>query len=140
MFKEVAKRKKISDWRDVLFLLPWEFESFVLKGVPNSEELKERRRFSCLEVTEECVRMMVGNEARRYFNNLQCEERRKRGREVQGQCAYAGRAKGVVKIIHEPSDMKKMKPGCVLVSQATSPNLLPAMKQAAAIVTNTGVL
>jgi len=52
--------------------------------------------------------------------------------------AYSGQAKGRVKIINTAGEMKKMKKGDILVSQATSPELLPAMKMAAAILTNEG--
>ncbi len=54
--------------------------------------------------------------------------------------AYPGHVKGVVKIIETVEDMKKMNLGDILVSQMTSPNIVPAMKKAGAIVTNTGGL
>jgi pyruvate,water dikinase len=47
-------------------------------------------------------------------------------------------AKGSVRIINEVADMHKMKKGDVLVSVATSPNILPAMVKASAFVTDTG--
>ncbi|HLC48700.1 MAG TPA: PEP-utilizing enzyme, partial [Candidatus Norongarragalinales archaeon] len=37
-----------------------------------------------------------------------------------------------------PSDLPKMGEGDILVAQATNPDVVPAMKKAAAIVTNTG--
>ena len=59
---------------------------------------------------------------------------------MKGQCAYVGKVCGKVKIIQIPADMEKMNHGDVLISQATSPDLLLAMKKASAIVTNTGGL
>ena len=52
-----------------------------------------------------------------------------------GQTACLGKAKGYVRIINEPADMKKMKSGDILVSIATNPDIVPAMKLAAAIIT-----
>lgn len=43
-----------------------------------------------------------------------------------------------MKIVNVIADMKKMKPGDILVSVATIPDIMPAMKKAAAIVTEQG--
>ncbi|MBU1203201.1 hypothetical protein KKH39_04145 [Patescibacteria group bacterium] len=58
--------------------------------------------------------------------------------EIKGMPAKAGRVKGRVKIVDKMEDMKKMNKGDVLVSQATTPDLMPAIKKATAIVTNEG--
>lgn len=58
--------------------------------------------------------------------------------EINGMPARAGLAKGSVKIVDKVDDMKKMEEGDILVSQATSPDLMPAIKKASAIVTNEG--
>ena len=42
--------------------------------------------------------------------------------------------------MEQASDIPKMKQGDILVSPATNPNLVPAMKKAAAIVTDFGGL
>ncbi|MFA6095987.1 MAG: PEP-utilizing enzyme [Candidatus Paceibacterota bacterium] len=60
--------------------------------------------------------------------------------EIHGQVAYRGRVSGKVKVINLPSDMEKMEEGDILVSLATSPSLVPAMKKAMAIVTDEGGL
>ncbi|MCH7492711.1 phosphoenolpyruvate synthase, partial [Patescibacteria group bacterium] len=49
-----------------------------------------------------------------------------------------GKASGTVKLIIRPTDMLKMKKGDILVSIATDPDIVPAMKKAAAIVTEQG--
>ncbi len=55
-----------------------------------------------------------------------------------GDCAAPGRIRGRVKIINEVKDMAKMESGDILVSVATNPELVPAIKKAAAIVTDIG--
>lgn len=45
---------------------------------------------------------------------------------------------GTVKIVNSTADMSKMKEGDILVSVATTPDILAAMKKAAAIVTDHG--
>ena len=58
--------------------------------------------------------------------------------ELKGNCARPGYAKGTVKIINNPADMEKMNVGDVLVSHMTDPEIVIAMKKAAAIVTDMG--
>ncbi|MBI2590477.1 MAG: phosphoenolpyruvate synthase [Candidatus Blackburnbacteria bacterium] len=55
-----------------------------------------------------------------------------------GQGASPGIATGKVKILHSPKEIGKVKKGDVLVARMTSPDYVPAMKQAGAIVTDEG--
>ncbi|MEM2948955.1 MAG: phosphoenolpyruvate synthase [Candidatus Bilamarchaeaceae archaeon] len=57
---------------------------------------------------------------------------------VQGVGASPGIGMGPVKIIKSPAELKKMEKGDVLVTEMTTPDFVPAMKKAAAIVTDTG--
>jgi pyruvate,water dikinase len=47
---------------------------------------------------------------------------------------------GNVKIVNSVEDMSKMNEGDILVSRSTNPDLVPAMKKAAAIITELGGL
>lgn len=58
--------------------------------------------------------------------------------ELKGQIAQPGKAKGRVKLVFGSQHNNKVKRGDILVSVATSPQLLPAMKLAAAFVTDVG--
>src|SRR3989338_7461113 len=129
-FREVARRKKLIDWRDLLYLLPWEIEDCILRNNPHPRSLKERRKFSCLIADRNKQRMLVGREARVFYEKLGVEKGRSEQKETKGQCAYAGTARGYVRIVQVPADMAKMQKGDILISQATSPDLLPAMKKA----------
>ncbi|MBI5226178.1 hypothetical protein HY994_02975 [Candidatus Micrarchaeota archaeon] len=60
--------------------------------------------------------------------------------QLRGQCACPGVASGTVRIIDKAQDMDKMRRGDILVSIATTPEIVPVMKKAAAIVTNIGGL
>lgn len=57
---------------------------------------------------------------------------------VRGLPASPGLASGVVHVIDNPDDIDQFKQGEVLVTLMTSPDWVPAMKKAAAIVTNNG--
>lgn len=57
---------------------------------------------------------------------------------LKGAPASVGFATGPVKIIHKPSEIDKVVEGDVLVTEMTTPDFVPAMRRAAAIVTDTG--
>jgi phosphohistidine swiveling domain-containing protein len=57
---------------------------------------------------------------------------------VKGQVAQPGKVTGKVKLVFGPQHNNKVAEGEILISRATSPQLLPAMKRAAAFVTDMG--
>ena len=57
---------------------------------------------------------------------------------VEGRAIGQRIGAGPVKIIHDVSEMDKVQPGDVLVSDMTDPDWEPVMKRASAIVTNRG--
>lgn len=59
---------------------------------------------------------------------------------VKGAAASPGIGTGKVKILKSPKQINKVKQGDVLVAPMTSPDYVPAMKRAAAIVTDQGGL
>jgi pyruvate,water dikinase len=57
---------------------------------------------------------------------------------LSGVAASPGLASGPVKIIHEASQIDQVHDGDILVAEMTTPDFVPAMKRAVAIVTNRG--
>ncbi len=57
---------------------------------------------------------------------------------LSGAAASPGMASGPVKIVHDASQIDKVLNGNVLVAEMTTPDFVPAMKRAVAIVTNRG--
>lgn len=57
---------------------------------------------------------------------------------VSGIPASPGIGKGTVVIVHDVADLKKVQKGNVLVSRMTTPDSVPAMERASAIVTDAG--
>jgi phosphoenolpyruvate synthase/pyruvate phosphate dikinase len=62
------------------------------------------------------------------------------GNEIKGQSASDGKVEGLVKIVSSTKDLAKVKKGDILVAAMTMPKYLPAMKKAAAFVTDEGGL
>jgi pyruvate,water dikinase len=57
---------------------------------------------------------------------------------LTGAPASPGMASGPVKIVREPSEIDKVETGDILVAEMTTPDFVPAMKRAVAIVTDRG--
>jgi phosphohistidine swiveling domain-containing protein len=140
LFKELAKRRKVKDWQTLSFLFPWEAEGYIKSSRPIIEELERRRKFSVFIVSKDGLSILVDKSAKTFAKKLGSLEDYAVIKELKGQVAYTGNVKGKVKIVQTRADMAKMNRGDILMSQATSPDLLPAMKKAGAIVTNTGGL
>lgn len=60
------------------------------------------------------------------------------GEVLKGSVAYPGLVRGVVRVLHGPSEQGRFKRGEILVTSMTTPDLLPAMEKAAAFVTDEG--
>lgn len=58
--------------------------------------------------------------------------------EIKGQPACRGLARGYVKICQFSTEINKLKRGDILVTAMTTPDFVPAMRRAAAIVTDEG--
>ncbi len=57
---------------------------------------------------------------------------------VSGETASPGRVVGVVRILKSAKEIDQVKPGDILVTSMTTPDFVPAMKKAVAIVTDKG--
>ncbi|MBU0471559.1 MAG: hypothetical protein KKF89_00030 [Nanoarchaeota archaeon] len=140
LLREICKRL------DITLMQCWSFTPELLeetfkKGCVDKELLNSIYKFHIIiPADDDTVLLLVGEEAKRFQKknihykddlNLDISE-------VKGSCAQPGKAKGFVKIINQPSDMNKMNEGDILVSIATTPSIVLAMKKAAAIVTDEG--
>ena len=57
---------------------------------------------------------------------------------AEGACASPGVASGHAVVIHGPGEIDKVREGDILVTEMTTPDFVPAMKRAAAIITDKG--
>jgi pyruvate,water dikinase len=57
---------------------------------------------------------------------------------LRGLGASPGRASGRVRVLHSPAEGTRMRDGEVLVAPLTNPDWMPAVRRAAALVTDTG--
>ncbi|HLD75850.1 MAG TPA: PEP-utilizing enzyme [Candidatus Norongarragalinales archaeon] len=136
MLLEVAHRTQIA-----LSLLRCaksdEIES-VLSGNVTPEDLQRRHRCTVYRSLENGTELLAGKDASEFSNREFPDPEITDASQLIGQCAQPGNASGTVKIIDKAEHMDKMRDGDILVSIATTPEIVPAMKKAAAIVTEIG--
>ena len=137
LLPEIARRLNCSRYQ-VQFMLKDEVRQALTAGKTLSKRELRTRFTECVLFTEKKFeKIYVGKDLQWLTKNLG-RVFDKNQREIFGQTAQPGFAKGMVKIILRAKDMPKMHTGDILVSIATDPDVVPAMKKAAAIVTEQG--
>lgn len=144
---EIGKRSGLS-LMQAKYLLPTELPQ-ALKGKNYADIANQRIKFSVIYVktpkgknlhwTNKGIKIYVGKKAKAFLEKQQFEKIKiVQTNELTGTCACPGAAKGVIKIINVPDEMGKMNQGDIMLSHTTFPALVPAMKKAAAIITEDG--
>lgn len=105
----------------------------------SADELNERYKFSVIYSHQGKIKVYIGQQAKDFLKKQSFEKVIiNKSHELKGTPAFVGKVKGRVKIINLPEEMIKMEKGDIMVSHTTFPSLVPAMKKAAAIVTDDG--
>ncbi|MFA6605058.1 MAG: PEP-utilizing enzyme [Patescibacteria group bacterium] len=132
--REVEKRTKVPF--DLLtYSVYSEFRKVLAKKI-DKEELEGRKEMCVCIQTPNSYEIISGKTVKELLDLYQ----NKKGvtEELKGVVASKGKAQGVVKIILKIHDMINMDEGDILVSSMTRPEMAPAMKKAAAIITDEG--
>ncbi len=136
LVRELARRLHIS-YMQSRFMLTKEIEEALIQGKVDREVLDSRTKFSVHYCEKDFEEVYIRNEAKKLSEQIQ-EEKIGDVDEMVGQTGCLGYAVGEVKQVIRPADMAKMNEGDILVSIATDPDIVPAMKKAAAFVTDQG--
>jgi len=140
LFKELAFRGKLT-LEQVKFLTLSEYQE-VLSGKDFSNIANSRMKYSIHFSNKGKTIIYQGAKAKQIRKKINLIKEQdiisKSLTEIKGNSAYPGRVVGKVKIINSVQEMMKMHQGDVLVSHMTNPDIVPAMKQASAIVTDLG--
>ncbi len=123
-----------------------ELKEFILnRKMIKKEELSKREQESLYH--SDFKNIFVGDDARKFLKKLNIKEESngedsRKIKLLDGMTACLGETGnwvyGQVKIVNSPTEINKMKEGDILVSVATTPDILLAMKKASAIVTDHG--
>ncbi|MFH1900185.1 MAG: PEP-utilizing enzyme [Patescibacteria group bacterium] len=134
---EIARRSGLS-LLQTKYLLHKELPK-ALKGKDFSKLTNERMKFSVIYFNKRRQKVLIGKRASKFLSRQKFERIPKiKASDLNGTCACPGFAKGIARVVNVPEDIPKMKPGDIMISHTTFPALVPAMKKAAAIVTEDG--
>lgn len=136
VLKEIARRAYVTE-KQVRFMRPVEIKVMLLEKKYDEAELLSRTSLCLYYAEKDVERLYIGDEAKEILKTVE-KEIDTNISVLKGESACVGYAKGVVKIVIRAEDMAKMNKGDILVSIATDPDIVPAMKKAAAIVTEQG--
>ncbi len=136
ILKEIAKRFCLTE-KQVRFMLPYEVEKMLFNNEYNETELLERTKMCVYYAEKNIDKVCVGKVAEELLAEIK-DESLVETSELTGETACPGQVCGIVKIIIRAEDMEKMNVGDILVSIATDPDIVPAMKKAGAIITEQG--
>lgn len=141
--EHLAKQHKI-DSQYLYFCTFGEIQEIYRSGLSQAvaKILKDRFKFCILTVGGDYFggRIVSGQAAQKFYRCYVREVKREISdiESFHGSVAYPGNVRGRVKVINSPKEMGKMEDGDILVTTQTIPEMLPAMRQAIAFVTNTG--
>ncbi|KKQ28176.1 MAG: Phosphoenolpyruvate synthase/pyruvate phosphate dikinase [Candidatus Magasanikbacteria bacterium GW2011_GWC2_37_14] len=137
LLREVARRQQLS-MSQINRLYSWELKNLLKNKGPNEHILNERIFAVQFSTTKTRV-TYEGKKAKDFVKQIKfIKQKTEKVNQLVGDCASVGKVRGIVKIINSPKEINKMEKGNVLVSYATSPDIMPAIKKAVAIVTDLG--
>ncbi len=142
MLYRALSRKHHVPFEHVRLMLHDELLDFLQNSrMPNASVLEGRRVLTIARIDENGKRQILTNKDAEAFIARELPERGKKldnVTELKGNVASPGLARGTVKIVRNVDDEDKVQQGDILVAGQTIPQLLPAMKRAAAFVTDIG--
>lgn len=137
LLREIAKRKKY-DVEDLKYAVASEVEGIITRQSPAPVVLRERRKSCAYVATADGFWFETGAKATQLRRDMLGDETMQDVQDIRGLTACLGRAVGPVKIVQSATEIAKVQPGDVLVAVMTRPDYVPAMRKAAAVVTNEG--
>lgn len=142
LYDEIAKRLFVSV-KQLRNLVKREIVDCLLGKSEASTILEKQGKILGWVFDKSMMRMkyLDSKEATRFFKYLNKTSKNLQGNDdSKGVCASPGLVRGRAKITHYPSENNKVKNGDILITHATTVDYLPAMKRAAAFVTEIGGL
>jgi len=139
MTEEIGRRFDIS--KDYLMRLGYEDVKKLLieNQSPDMEKLKKRWEQTVVYLYDGKSLVLEGKEAEEFLAKQGLTQQElEETKEVKGVTASGGRAIGTAKIITSPKEFDKIETGDILITFMTTPEYVPILRKAAAIVTNEG--
>jgi len=139
IIEEIAKRLDLSA-KEIKYLIDDEIKEALLQKKDFHKIASQRADYCVSHVYKGKIEVLIGDKAAKLINKyvLRPTENIVATNQLKGTVAYVGKVKGIVKLVINKEDVDKVKKGDILVSPATNPDLIIAMKKSAAFVTDRG--
>ncbi len=140
LLEEIAKRLRIG-YEDLVNCSYEEIESFLSGGAIDRKKVLERKKGYGFFVDEDKTLFLAGRELDDYLEKEAAGAGAVEAvevKEVRGFPASYGTARGTVRVIMGSKEFGKMRDGDVLVTSMTTPEFVPIMHKASAVVTDEG--
>lgn len=138
LLEEISHRLRVP-LLTVQSIAPWEMQTVLREKKFSSATLQTRTKLTVVWIDDHGWKVLPSVTAKKIMREIDASLKVVGTvNELHGMCACTGRAIGHVKILHNASDLPKFDAGDIIVSPATSPELVPAMRRAVAIVTDAG--
>lgn len=134
--EELARRMKITK-KEALYITGQEIKDGLLKGKINRKELRARIKKCFIFISPKGYKILSGKEAedidmRVFYRDLGSINK------VKGVVASPGKVQGKARVLKNNLEISKFKKDEILVTNNTTPEFVPAMKKAGAIITEQG--
>lgn len=139
LFGEIGRRNGLTA-EDIKWLIPSETENLIFTGrIPSAKKLNDRKFASVLLFRNGKYKIFEGKKADTFIKKeVEKLPSLSKSDFIRGAIAYTGIVQGSVKLILTQKDIAKMQKGNILVARMTTPEIVPAARLAAAIVTDEG--
>lgn len=141
LFKELASRSGL-DYSDYYFLLLREIVQSLTDIISFKKIIKQRKKLSVGVIRNCRLTIIQGDEAKKILKtenlSLSSREAIRVFNEVIGTTGSPGKVVGRVCMIDSVDNIGKFRSGEIIVAPMTSPDYVPIMRQAKAIITNEG--
>lgn len=139
LFKAIAQKLGLKDYRDLLYLYADETIPLLKEGKKAPSELISQRKIAYAIILKgESYTSIQGKAALELTEKLQLRGTHEKSEIVHGQSAYMGKVRGIAVVVHDVGELNKVKKGMILVAHATNVNFVPALKLVSGIVTEEG--
>jgi len=139
VYRELSRRLKVP-LRIFDYMSYPEIEASLKRGVSAElkQEIKKRRRVSAVIMEDLTYRWIYGEEVKKILRANNFVQEDSNSRVLKGVAASRGFARGKVAVCVFSTQINKIKKGDILVAGMTTPDFVPAMKKAAAVITDEG--
>lgn len=137
LLREMSSRRTI-DANLLKYLVPLEVREWFLFNSIDRKELEQRRQGSAAIWTQGNVSIVSGTDAQALRTITDAGTDQATGGDIRGLVACSGKAIGRARILLSAEEVGKVEEGDILIAVMTRPDYVPAMRKAAAIVTNEG--